>query len=191
MCVSNEFRRLLEQVPYAQRDDWWNEVLGVEGVADDGSELPLGCVPYMPAPLDALCRVVDQTPVVNADVFVDVGCGIGRAALFVHLLTGASVVGVDVQSQLVNSARLTAERLGTTNAEFVAADASTHIVEGSVYFLYCPFGVERAATFLNNLRPLAACRRFTVACLDMCLPARDWLVQTHTWPDLQLFRSVA
>ncbi len=128
---------------------WWNEVLALNDLPEDSVELPRGCVPYMPSPVDALVRLVSHGPVTKDDVFVDVGCGVGRAALFVRLLSGARSIGVDVQSQLVNIARSSAMRLGLEDVEFLVADACEHLPEGSVYFLYCPFGAERANIFLT------------------------------------------
>ena len=80
---------------------------------DDGPEIPRGCVPYVPCSVDALLRMVEQARVRSSDVFVDVGCGPGRAAAFVHLLTGAGAIGIEVQSGgLVCAARNLTTRSG-------------------------------------------------------------------------------
>ena len=54
-------------------------------------------MPYLPCPVDTLLRVIEHAPLGAADVFVDVGSGLGRAAALVHLLTGARAVGLEVQ----------------------------------------------------------------------------------------------
>src|SRR5450432_661953 len=87
------------------RDAWLDLVLGSGSPPDDGPELPRGGVPYLPCPVDALVRAIDAAAIGPADVFVDVGAGVGRAAAVVNLLTGAEVVGVDVQPALVAAAR--------------------------------------------------------------------------------------
>lgn len=185
------FRYLFHQVSPTERDVWWNKVLALDEVTQDGGELPVGCVPYMPSPVNALWRVVEHCPLGKSDVFVDVGCGNGRAALLVHLLTGARILGLDVQSHLVNAARGSAAHLNLSEVDFAVADVCERTpVLGSVYYLYCPFGADRVTKFLNNIRPLAALRPLTVACLDVVLPACDWLVPRYVWPDLQIFRSV-
>jgi hypothetical protein len=42
-------------------------------------------------------------------MFVDIGWGLGRAATFVHLLTDAGAIGLEIQSALVVVARHVAE----------------------------------------------------------------------------------
>jgi hypothetical protein len=79
------FRAALMRVPPTERDAWLDQVLGLDVVPDDGPELPRGCVPYMPCPVDALLRMVEHAGVQASDVFVDVGAGVGRAAALVHL----------------------------------------------------------------------------------------------------------
>lgn len=185
-----DFRQRVQQVAPSERDAWWNEALSLDEVPDDSHELPRGCVPYMPSPVDALLRTIEYAPVTESDVFVDVGCGTGRAALFIRLATGAQVVGVDVQSRLVNIAWPAARYLGLSNVQFLVADACEQFVKGSVYFLYCPFGAERVRRFLSNLREHALTRQITIVCLDLQLPACEWIVQSHEWPDLRLYRSV-
>lgn len=164
--------------------------MSLEEVLPDSDELPPGCVPYMPSPVDVLTRIVEHAPVTAHDVFVDVGCGVGRAALFLRLLSGARSIGVDIQSRLVNAARANVSRLGLDGVEFLVADACDHVPAGSVYFLYCPFGAERVRAFLDRLRVLGTQQSVTLACLDMQLPACDWLVQSQSWADLRLYRSV-
>lgn len=49
------FRAALLNVPKAERDAWLDFVLGLEHLPDDGPELPRGCTPYLPCPVDACC----------------------------------------------------------------------------------------------------------------------------------------
>src|SRR4029078_9775031 len=91
------FRAALLRVPPTERDAWLDLVLRLGELPDDGPALPRDCVPYLPCPVDALLRIVDQAPVRASDVFVDVGSGLGRAAALVHLLTGAATIGLEIQ----------------------------------------------------------------------------------------------
>src|SRR5215469_14927659 len=84
------FRAALLSIPPTERDAWLDLVFGLGELPDDGPELPRDCVPYLPCPVDALLRMVEQASVRPSDVFVDVGSGVGRAAALVHLLTGAA-----------------------------------------------------------------------------------------------------
>ncbi|HVY37814.1 MAG TPA: methyltransferase domain-containing protein [Polyangia bacterium] len=187
-------RTALAAVPARDRDAWVDGALGVGAPPDDGPALPRGCVPYLPAPVDALLRLTEHAQVRASDVFVDVGAGAGRAAALVHLLTGASVVGLEIQPQLVAAARELAARLTLSRVSFVEGDAprlTAALAEGSVFFLYCPFSGQRLAELLANLERVGRSREIRVCCLDVPLPPCPWLVPLPArWPDLQLHRSL-
>ena len=117
------FRAALLGVPPAARDAWVDVVLDLGDLPEDGPDLPRGCVPYLPCPVDALLRMKEQARVGASDVFVDVGSGVGRAATLVHLLTGAAVVGIEIQSSLAVAARRLADRLAEPRIATVHGDA--------------------------------------------------------------------
>jgi SAM-dependent methyltransferase len=187
-------RAVLLAVPPAARDAWVDLVLGLGEIPDDGPELPRGCVPYLPCPVDALLRLVDEAQVGPSDVFVDVGSGLGRAAALVHLLTGAAAIGLEIQTELAAGARRLAERLGTSRLSCVQGDAARlagAMITGSVFFLYCPFGGERLAQVLADLESIARTRTIRVCCLDLRLPPRPWLaLQPPRAEDLAVYRSL-
>ena len=172
------FREALTRVPPAERDDWVNSLFGLDELPDDGPELPRGCVPYLPASVDALLRIVEHVPVRESDVFVDIGSGLGRAAALVHLLSGAPVIGLEVQPELVRSARKLADRLLLSRVSYVEGDAAElagSFATGTVFFLYCPFSGERLAKFMSELEGIARNRAIRVCCLDLPLPPCPWL----------------
>jgi len=186
-------RTALAAVPARDRDSWIDRALGLGAPPDDGPALPRGCVPYLPAPVDALLRLTEQASVCASDVFVDVGAGAGRAAALVHLLTDASVLGVEIQPDLVAGARELAARLCLPRVSFVEGDAprlTAALAAGSVFFLYCPFSGQRLAEVLAKLEHIARSREIRVACLDLPLPPCPWLEPVPPrWPDLDLYRS--
>ncbi|MFE8598622.1 class I SAM-dependent methyltransferase [Archangium violaceum] len=172
------FRTALMSVPPAERDAWLDRVLGLDSFPDDGPELPPGCVPYLPCPVDALLRIVECAEVRASDVFVDVGSGVGRAAALVHLLTGAAVIGIEIQPELVHAARDLATRLNALRFSPVQGDAAVltgSITIGSIFFLYCPFSGERLEKVLDALESIARTRTIRVCCVDLPLPSRPWL----------------
>jgi SAM-dependent methyltransferase len=118
------FRAALLSVPPAIRDGWLDVVFGLGDLPNDGPELPRGCVQYVPSSVDALLRVVEQAPVRGSDVFVDVGSGLGRAAALVHLLTGAAVIGLEIQPHLIVGARDLTARLLLSRISSVEGDAA-------------------------------------------------------------------
>lgn len=172
------FRAALSAVPAGERDAWLDVALGLGAIPDDGPALPRECVPYLPCPVDTLLWLVDAAGVTAADVFVDLGAGVGRAAALVHLATGASAIGLEIQPELVEASRALSRRLGVPRLTQVQGDAAQlagRIAIGTVFFLYCPFGGERLERALDGLESVARTRQIRVCCLDLPLPARPWL----------------
>jgi SAM-dependent methyltransferase len=165
----------------------------LDGLPADGPALPGGCVPYLPCPVEALLRLAEHAPVRATDVFVDVGSGVGRAAALVHLLTGARVVGLEIQPQFVAAARTLATRLRLPDISFVEGDApdlASALAGGSVFFLYCPFSGDRLDRFLARLEPIGRTRTIHLCCVDLPLPPRDWLtLASAPSPQLAIWRS--
>jgi SAM-dependent methyltransferase len=188
-----EFRSALLSVPPTERDAWLDRVFGLRDLPDDGPDLPRGCVPYFPCPVDAILRMVAQADVRSTDVFVDVGSGLGRATALVHLLTGAGAIGIEIQSGLVRSARDLASRLVVSRVSAIGGDAvklTGFIAIGSVFFLYCPFSGDRLATVLAALEAIACTRMIRVCCLDLPLPPCPWLtLEPRASGDLAIYRS--
>lgn len=172
----------LLDVPPLERDAWVDRALGVGEIPDDGPELPRECVPYLPCPVDAVLRAIELAEIRAEDVVVDVGAGVGRAAAIIHSLTGAEVIGIEIQPALADAARALATRLGATRMKTIVGDAvelASSMTEATVFFLYCPFGGARLATLLDALprsRPLRICT------VDVPLPSRPWLALVHEAP---------
>ena len=187
------FREALTSVPPLERDAWLDLVLGIEEVPDDGPELPRGCVPYLPCPVDALLRAVDLAGVQASDVFVDVGSGLGRTAVVAHLLTGAAAIGLEIQRALVLRSRDLTRRVGVSRFSAVEGDAvrlTGHIMIGSVFFLYCPFSGARLDKVLTDLEVIARTRTLHICCVDVPLPPRPWLTLVSPESrDLAVYRS--
>lgn len=188
-----EFRAALLGVPARERDAWVDLVLDVGPLPDDGPELPRGCVPYLPCSVDALLRVVEHADVRASDVFVDIGAGVGRAAVLVHLLTGASTLGLEIQRGLVHTARDLLARMHGLRYLPIEGDATRllgHILIGTIFFLYCPFSGARLERVLDELERIARTRPIRVCCVDLPLPPRPWLtLVSPPFEDLTVYRS--
>ncbi len=187
------FRATLMSVPASDRDAWFDLVLGVGDIPDDGPELPPGCVPYLPCSVDAILRMAEHAGVQASDVFVDIGSGVGRAAVLVHLLTGAAAIGIEVQPGLVHTSRDLTARLKGLRYSPVEGDAlrlTSHITIGSIFFLYCPFSGSRLERFLDELEAIARTRQIRICCVDLPVPPRPWLtLVSPPFEDLTVYRS--
>jgi len=187
------FSAALAEIPPQARDQWLDLLCDLEEVPVDDAELPRGCVPYLPCAVATVLDAVQRAAVTSDDVFVDVGSGAGRAALLVHLATGASCVGLEIQPALVELAQERADRFRLTNVQFVvgdAADATRVMTPGTVFFLYCPFGGERLQRFLEGLQGVARSRPIRLCCVDMPPLEQRWLTRLpSTSPNLHVYRS--
>jgi SAM-dependent methyltransferase len=174
------FRAALLDVPAIERDAWVDLVLGLDELHDDGPGLPPDGVPYLPASVDVLLRMVDASALCASDVFVDVGSGPGRAVAFAHLLTGAEAIGLEIQPALVRAARELTAHLHLSRISFIEGDAATlagGMTMGGVFFLYCPFSGARLAKVLDDLEPIARTRTIRLCCVNLPLPPRAWLTR--------------
>lgn len=104
----------------AEQSAKWNDRAGRSWV-ELGDMLDRLLEPFVPPLLDEI------GPVAGLRI-LDVGCGAGALTLAVAGQGGRSV-GIDISAPLVDAARLRADRLGATGAQFVKADAQTHRFE--------------------------------------------------------------
>jgi predicted RNA methylase len=134
-------------------------------------------VPYLPCPVEVLMRMVEHARIDASDVVVDVGAGPGRAAAVLHLMTGAAVIGLEIQPALVEASRALAARLDVDRLAAIEGDASELAgrMSGTVFFLYCPFSGDRLTRLLADLEAIARTREIRVCCVDLPLPGVPWL----------------
>jgi SAM-dependent methyltransferase len=88
------------------------------------------------------------------DVFYDIGCGMGRILCVVARRRIRKCVGIELLEPLCQKARRNALRLRGRKApiEIICADAATaDLSEGTVYYLFNPFGKDTLRDFLANL----------------------------------------
>ncbi len=166
--------RLLS-VPFLERDAWIDALLGIAELPDDVPDLPRDSVPYLPSGVDEILTMVREVPVRSHDELVDLGSGLGRVPILTHLLTGCRARGVELQDPLVKSATRQADELGLTGVSFVHADAAEVPLDGSVFFLYTPFGGEMLNRALSRLEEVARRRPIVVCAVSLELRDVPWL----------------
>lgn len=187
------FSAALAEIGPQDRDRWLDLLWDVDEIPRDEPDLPCGCVPYLPCPVASVLDAVDQAEVTCNDVFVDVGSGLGRAALLAYLKTGASCVGLEIQPTLARTAQERADRARLSRMRFLQCDATESvrfITTGTVFFLYCPFGGSHLRRFLDGLEDVARARPIRVCCVDMPPLEAQWLTRLpSTSPSVDVYLS--
>jgi hypothetical protein len=163
----HELRDRLLGVPYLDRERWVDALLGLDPAPPDAADLPRGAVPYVPCGVDEIVAFAREVTFAAADQFVDLGSGLGRVVMLVHLLTGVRARGIEIQAALVRMADERRAELALSNVSFVRADVRDADLEGNVFFLYAPFNGEMRARVMARLRSIADQRRIVVCAVGV------------------------
>ena len=126
------------------------------------------------------------------EVFVDLGAGLGQVALLVHLVTGARVVGLEIEPAFCAYAQECIAGLGLTDAvSFIEGDARfADLSEGTVFFMYTPFTGVLLETAFELLRLEALKRSFKLVTFGPCTKHAanlNWLRADGTLEDRAAF----
>lgn len=108
-----------------------------------------------------LRRILARARPAPADVFYDIGCGMGRVVCLTARHRVAKSVGIELNPRLAAVARRNAERLRGRRApiEVRVADAVTaDLGDGTVYYLFNPFGADTLRAVLVNIKRSLAAR---------------------------------
>jgi SAM-dependent methyltransferase len=113
-------------------------------------------VDYQPTPARIVSELVAQAQLTAADLFYDLGAGLGQVPMLVHLLSGVRTVGVEYQPSYCAYARTCAAELDLRDVSFVQADVrNATYTDGTVFFLYTPCVGSMLQTTLDLLRIVA------------------------------------
>ena len=122
------------------------------------------------------------------DVFCDIGSGMGRILCVVAREPVRKCVGVELLEPLCQIARRNAISLRGRKApiQIVCGDATTvDLSEGTIYFMFNPFGGETLRDTLENIRcslsqkPRAIRIAYYNSKYQSVLEALGWLVKVH------------
>jgi SAM-dependent methyltransferase len=143
----------LASLPDEERDREVEARLGI-GSADPtppGEHL----IGHHPSGVDAIRDVVDLVPITERDVVIDLGSGLGKVALLIKILSGATVRGIEIQPALVARAEASAARLGVDVAFEVGDVREARLDDGNVFFAYLPFIGPALAQVVARLEAVA------------------------------------
>jgi len=139
---------------------------GILGLGETIAEPTLADRDYVhleDSPVRVLLDLVDHVSLEADDRFVDLGSGLGRAAILVHWLTGVSAEGIEVQPAYCAYATALVANLGLERVRFQRADASeADLSRGTVYYLFTPFKGRILRLVWQRLEQEAQSRSITV-----------------------------
>ena len=137
-----------------------------------------------PTDYPTLALVADALAPGREDVFVDLGCGKGRALCFMAQRSFRRIVGVELSPELAAVARRNTERMTRLTGASIRVeigDASDfRCDEGTVYFLNDPFGAKTLKECLARLRESLDARPRAVR-LAYYYAVHGWLLDECPW----------
>lgn len=173
----------LLELPPSERDSTLEKRLGIFGPR---SSLPPGpdLIGYHASALAPVVAALLETRADEEDVFVDLGCGLGKVTALARLISGARVRGIELQGELISRAPK------LEGVEYFHGDVrDAPLDDGTIFYLYNPFGGAVLEQVISRLRAIAEQRAIVVCTLGLALE-EEWLQERsfeHFW--LQIFDS--
>ncbi len=160
----DELRRVFERLGCLARDSGTRRVMYdaldafVRGLLDAGPvpeesiKSDPEMVPLQATPARVVLELAEKAGVTARDTFYDIGSGLGQVAMLMHLITGASAYGIEVEPNYCDYAARCAADLGLKSVTFINADARrVRYEKGTVFFLYTPFRGQMLKEVLDRL----------------------------------------
>ncbi|WP_250627876.1 methyltransferase [Pinirhizobacter soli] len=148
-------------------------------VHDSGTAPGQDMVFYQPTPVRHVVAMIDKLASGPGDTLVDLGSGLGHVPMLVNILTGIRTIGIEVQAQLMERARETAQALNLHGVSFVHGDArAADLSAGTVFYLYTPFKGAVMDEALARLADEARDRPLRIVTFGPCtsrVGAEPWL----------------
>lgn len=142
-------------------------------------ELEPEMVFFQATPVRHILAMMEWAQISETDVFVDVGCGLGKVLMLVSLLTGAATVGIEVEPAYCEYLKTRARELGLHNVQVRNEDArQASYEEGTVFFMYHPFTGTILDLVLRKLRARAEGHPLRICTLGRCtftFAQQEWL----------------
>jgi hypothetical protein len=137
---------------------------------------------YQPTPARTVLQLVEEAPVTGQDVFYDLGSGLGRVPILVHLLCGSRAKGIEFEPAYVRYAERCARALNLP-VEFINADArEADYADGSVFFLYTPCRGRMLQEVISRLKAVSRDREIRVCTYGPCtmeVGQQEWLKRAN------------
>jgi hypothetical protein len=165
----------------ADRDAAIEGLLGIRAPRAPAARPHAEMLGYVPSGIAPIVRAVLEVPITPDDVLVDLGAGLGKVAMAIHLLSGARTRGIELLPELVAQATAIAGRAGLEEVTFVQGDArEADISDATVFFLYLPFTGEVLASVMQRLLAIAEHREIVICSLGLDLRAWEFIAERPT-----------
>jgi SAM-dependent methyltransferase len=171
------------------KDHYYDKGLGITTAEHyyfkDDLSLYKDGIRYVPTPYQSLKEIVDYLKLKPDDVFVDFGCGKGRVISFMAVQRMKKVIGIEIHKELADIAKTNLNNLKSknTSVEIFNMDAAIFDAkEGTIFFMFHPFGEKTAAKVIENIRSTVATSPKKIRILyygpafDKLLNSQDWLM---------------
>lgn len=114
--------------------------------------------PYVPTRNDHVDEMVRLARLCATDKVTDLGSGDGRIVIAAAKAGVTDALGIEINGALVSTSRISASRLGLTNARFVKESFwKSDVSDRTVVFLYqVPYTMKRLETKLREELPAGA-----------------------------------
>ena len=144
-------------------------------------------VGYQKTPAHILFELADLARPTEKDVFIDLGSGLGQAAILFHLLTGVRCAGIDIEPAYHRYATASAAGLQLDKVSFENKDVRTAaLTDGTIFFLYTPFRASMLEEVLALLHRQSKQRRIRIFTYGPCsapVCKEQWLRSQHASAD--------
>ena len=167
---------------YDYRDEALSGILQLREPSEANLRPAREMVFYQPTPVRHILHLIGASALSAADVFVDIGSGLGHVPLLVSMLAGVESLGIEVEAAYVASAQECAQRLRKSRVHFIHGDArTTDLSVGTVFYLYSPFTGSILTDVLDRLRTESTVRPIRICTLGPCtstVARESWLTAT-------------
>jgi hypothetical protein len=168
-----------DEAGYDDLDVFLNGIFSSGPIPPETRALEPDMVFYQKTPGRIVLELVDRARFTPEDVFYDLGSGLGQVPLLVHLLSGVTARGVELEPAYVRYAEQAGADLNVSGASFLQADVrEADLSDGTVFFLYTPFMGRMLDEVLENLRKLSErkpIRVFTYGPCTLQIARQSWL----------------
>jgi len=172
--------RQQDEIGYDSLDVFINSLLLIQAAPVETKAREPEMVYYQQTPARVIFGLVEKAQLTEAEVFYDLGSGLGQVPILVNLLSGATAKGIEFEPAYCDYASQCAADLNLlSRVEFINADARTvDYSEGTVFFMYTPFEGRLLQDVLEKLRGESQKRMISLFTYGPCTPQvsrQSWL----------------